>query len=53
VRLARGNVATVIELEENGVVIVEHDHTGVREVIPADARLAVIVDILEPEEEQP
>lgn len=49
VRLARGNLATVVELVENGVVIVEHDGTWVREVIPPDARLGVIVDILDPE----
>jgi hypothetical protein len=52
VRLARGTLGTVIELEEKGVVVVEHDHTAVREVIPADARLTVIVDILDPEPEQ-
>ena len=49
VRLARGNLATVVELVDDGIVIVEHDGTWVREVIPPDARLAVIVDIVDPE----
>lgn len=48
VRLARGNLATVIELVEDGIIVVEHDGTWVREVIPPDARVAVIVDVLEP-----
>ncbi len=49
VRLARGNLATVVELVEGGIIVVEHDGTWVREVIPPDARVMVIVDVLDPE----
>lgn len=49
VRLARGPLATVVELVDDGIIVVEHDRTWVREVIPPDARLAVIVDVLDPE----
>ena len=49
VRLARGNLATVVELVDDGIIIVEHDGTWVREVIPPEARVAVIVDVLDAE----
>jgi hypothetical protein len=47
VRLAAGPLATVIELPGDDVVIIEHDSTHVREVIPADVRERVVIEILE------
>jgi len=47
VRLARGQLATVVELPGEGVIVVEHETTGVRELIPADAREQTVVEIME------
>lgn len=47
IRLALGPLATVVELPGEDVVIVEHDSTHVREIIPAEARERVVVEILE------
>jgi len=49
VELMNGITATVVEVWEEGLLILEHDLTYVRESVPPDMRDQVILRVLEPE----
>lgn len=50
VELLTGSYATVVEVWEDGLLFLEHDHTYVREAVPPDARDRVILRVLDPEQ---
>ena len=50
VELMNGTTATVIEVLDNGVVILEHDSTYVRESVSSDVRDQVILRVVEEEQ---
>lgn len=50
VELLTGSYATVVEVWEDGLLFLEHDHTYVREAVPPDARAQVILRVLDPEQ---
>lgn len=47
VELLNGTTATVVEVWEDGMVILEHDTTYIRESVPQDLRSQVILRVLE------
>jgi len=49
VELLNGSFATVVEVWEDGVLMLEHDSTYVREAVTPDVRDQVILRVLEPE----
>ena len=49
VELMNGTHATVVEVLEEGVVILVHDRSYIRESVPSDARDKVILRVMEPE----
>jgi hypothetical protein len=50
VELMNGDLARVDEVLEGGVLIIEHEDTYIRELVPFDARDRVIMRVVEPEE---
>lgn len=49
VELLNGSFATVVEVWEEGLVVLVHDQTYIREAVPADARDQVILRVMEAE----
>jgi hypothetical protein len=49
VELMNGTRATVVEVLEEGIVILVHDRSYIRESVPPDARDQVILRVMEPE----
>jgi hypothetical protein len=49
VELLNGSLATVVEVWADGLVILVHDRTYIRESVPPDARDQVIHRVMEPE----
>lgn len=49
VELLNGSLATVVEVWADGLVILVHDRTYIRESVPPDARDQVILRVMEPE----
>ena len=47
VRLRRGGTATVVDVQRDGTIIIEHDDTYINEVIPAGQRKNVIFEVVD------
>jgi len=49
VRLRNGGTATVVDVQRDGTIIIEHDDTYINEVLPKDQRKNVIFEVMDDE----